>query len=439
MEEETTEIVESVDEKRLLRKLDVRIIPLFTLLYILSFLDRVNIGNAKLAHLERDLGLTGNEYNWALSIFFVTYVICEIPSNIIIIKIKPSIWIASLMVGWSVVMIIMAFVKNYTQLLVTRLLLGVFEAGLFPGVIFHITRWYRRTEQNYRVSLFFSGCLIAGAFSGLLAFAIMYLDGRFGLSSWQWAQDERKTIIDRLQLDSANVNTTNLDKYQIYEAFKDWKIYIALSIQFIVSMLGYSFSFFLPSIVNGLGFGSVISQLLSVPPYIVGSFTTVTVAILSDRRKIRGPYLILCSLVAIVGYVLLVVPSSSIAIKYTGACVVGMGLFVCIPISITWLMNNLAGDSKRAVGSAMLVSSGNAGGLLAAQIYQPKDAPAYKTGHTIAIFLLIVAIILSMVQYYLLNRVNKHKINDPDRFLKGKNKEEAVILGDKHPSFVYSL
>ncbi|CAG8804781.1 12104_t:CDS:10, partial [Dentiscutata erythropus] len=321
MEEETTEIVESVDEKRLLRKLDIRIIHFF-----ISFLSWI-------AHLERDLGLIGDEFNWALSIFFVTYVICEIPSNIILIKFKPSIWIASLMVGWGVVMIIMAFVKNYTQLLVTRLLLGVFESGLFPGVIFHITRWYKRAEQNYRMvdldlvvgngHIF----LIDGLVTIVVAFVSYFLLTDCPETSTWLTEDERKAVIDRLRLDSANVYATNLDKYQIYEAFKDWKIYIALFIQFIVSTVGYSYSFFIPSIVNGLGFNSVISQLLSIPPYILGSFTTVTVAILSDRRKIRGPYLILCLLVAIVGYVLLVVPSSSVAIKYTGACVVGMGLF----------------------------------------------------------------------------------------------------------------
>ncbi|RIB29169.1 major facilitator superfamily domain-containing protein [Gigaspora rosea] len=229
------EITESVDEKRLLRKVDIRIIPVFTLLYVLAFLDRV----------------------------------------------------ALLMIGWSIVMIIMAFVKNYPQLLVTRLLLGIFEAGLFPAIIYHITKWYKRSEQSYRVSLFFTGSLIAGAFSGLLAFAIMRLDGKFGLNSWQWiflidglvtvvvafasyflisdypettawlTEDERKIIVDRLQFDSGQVSTTHFDKHQICEAFKDWKIYIASFIQFIESILGYSLSFFLPSIVNGLGFGKI--------------------------------------------------------------------------------------------------------------------------------------------------------------------------------------
>ncbi|CAG8606136.1 3160_t:CDS:2 [Cetraspora pellucida] len=289
------EIVTSVNEETLLRKIDIRNIPLFTLLYTICFLDRVNIGNAKLANLESDLGLTGHEYNWSISIFFVSYVLCGVPSNIILVKTKPSTWIASLMIGWGTIVIAMAFVTNYFQLLVTSFLLGIFEAGLFPGIIFHITKWYKRSEQSYRISLFSSGSVIASAFSGLMAFYVMGLDGIFGLSGWQWiflidglitvfvaffsyfliadypettnwlTEDERKMINNRIQLDSGQISTTNHDNYQIFEAFKDWKVYIGSILFFSVSVTEYSFVFFLPSIVYGLGFDSANKLKISEP------------------------------------------------------------------------------------------------------------------------------------------------------------------------------
>ncbi|CAG8504723.1 16042_t:CDS:1 [Racocetra fulgida] len=103
------------------------------------------------------------------------------------------------------------------------------------------------------------------------------------------------------------------------------------------------------------------------------------------------------------------------------------------------LTNNLAGDSKRAVGCAMVVAWGNIGGVLSAQIYKSSDAPTYITGHAVALSLLIFAVILSIIQYFLLNRINKCKLKDPEKFLKGSNEDDATHLGDLHPSFIYSL
>ncbi|CAG8669366.1 17685_t:CDS:2, partial [Cetraspora pellucida] len=295
--------ISSIEEKRLLTKLDLRIIPLLTLLFTLSFLDRVNIGNAKLAHLERDLNLTGDQFNWCLAIFFLGYVVFEVPSNIMLIKIRPSIWISTLTVGWGITMICMAFVKNFSQLMGVRFLLGVFESGLFPGIIFYITKWYKRSERGYRISLFFSGATIAGAFNGLLAFAITKLDGRSGLSGWQWiflidgiatviaalfsyflisdyaetatwlTEDERKLAIDRLRIDGGHAHTTHFDKFQIFQAFKDllfpnffplphlfWDVFLVI--------LGYALllanhSSIACACIVGLGFFSCIPTLLA--------------------------------------------------------------------------------------------------------------------------------------------------------------------------------
>ncbi|KAF0474614.1 MFS nicotinic acid transporter Tna1 [Gigaspora margarita] len=259
-----------------------------------------------------------------------------------------------------------------------------------------------RSERSYRISLFFSGATIAGAFSGLLAFAIMNLDGKFGLSGWRWiflieglatvtvsffsyflitdyaetaswlTEDERKLAVNRLLLDEGHGHTTRFDKFQIFQAFKDLKVYI------------FMFMYFS----------------------------------------------------AIVGYSILVSENSSIALKYSGACIVGLGTFACVPNLLAWTLNNLSGDLKRAVGCAMAISWGNLGGIVSAQLYRPNDAPTFKFGHSIAISLLIVAVILSIIQYYHLKRMNEYKLKDPIRFFKGINEEDAKHLGDMHPSLV---
>lgn len=152
----------------------------------LSFLDRTNIGNARLFGLERDLGMTGLDYNIALAVFFPTYVLAEVPSNMMIKKFSPAAWITFIMFIWSIVVIGMGFVTSFGGLVAVRAILGLAEGGLFPGVTYYITLWYRRHECGFRVALFFSAATAAGAFGGLLAAAIGKMNGVAGRSGWSW-------------------------------------------------------------------------------------------------------------------------------------------------------------------------------------------------------------------------------------------------------------
>jgi sugar phosphate permease len=131
----------NVDPQKTLRKMDIRLIPMLAVLYLLSFLDRGNIGNAKIQGLQTDLGLTGSQYNLCATVFFFTYCAFEIPSNLLLKRFKPSIWLPSIMVAWGTVMTLMGLVKSYHGLLIARLFLGVAEAGLYPGVAYYLTMW----------------------------------------------------------------------------------------------------------------------------------------------------------------------------------------------------------------------------------------------------------------------------------------------------------
>jgi|TARA_R110002003_G_scaffold144_5_gene13357 MFS family permease len=175
-----------LDEKKILRKMDLRLIPMLALLYLLSFLDRGNIGNAKIEGLQEDLGMSGAQYNWCLTVFFFTYAAFEVPSNLLLKKLRPSVWLPTIMVAWGVVMTLMGIVQSYEGLLIARIFLGVTEAGLFPGVAYYITMWYARHEAQFRQALFFSAASVAGAFSGLLAFGIAHMDGVGNLAGWRW-------------------------------------------------------------------------------------------------------------------------------------------------------------------------------------------------------------------------------------------------------------
>ncbi|RIB20951.1 major facilitator superfamily domain-containing protein [Gigaspora rosea] len=459
----------SREESELLWKIDIRVIPLFALLYTFSFMDKVNIGNAKLENLEEDLHLTENQYNMILASFFIAYVLFEVPSNIMLMNSRPSVWIPSIMLACGIILICTAAAQNFPQIMILRFLLGTFEAGFFPGAVFYITKWYKNNEENFRISLFVSAATIAGAFSGLMSFSIStFFHEANGLGGWQWAfiidgtltcavalfsyflipdspetaswltRRERKLAIERLSHEPSHHHKDYTEKHQILEAFKDWKIYMAMLLYFCILAPLYSFSFFISSIVKGLGFDALYSQLLAAPPFILGSGASLVVAIASDRAGVRGPYLICCLLVAIMGYAFLITQNVSIPVKYLGACIIGIGLFPCVPTSITWLINNLAGETKCAIGDALMIAAGNIGAGISTQFYKSLDAPDYKFSNSISLALLVVAIIIVLININLLSRANDKKLIE--QYYRDINDEETTMkFGEKHPTFMYSL
>ncbi|KAI9791511.1 MAG: hypothetical protein M1816_003855 [Peltula sp. TS41687] len=180
------DLLDPIEEKKLVRKLDRHIIPIAMLLYLLSFLDRVNIGNAKLYGLEEDLGLTGNQYQIATSVLFVSYVIFEVPSNLVLKRFKPSRYIASIVALWGLVATLTGLTKNFGELVACRLLLGLFEAGLFPGLAMYLTFFYTKRELALRIGYLFVSAALAGACGGLLAYGIGHMDGVAGQRGWRW-------------------------------------------------------------------------------------------------------------------------------------------------------------------------------------------------------------------------------------------------------------
>lgn len=147
---------------------------------------RVNIANANVAGMSTELGLVGHEYNTALVIFFVPYILFEVPSNILLKKFKPHVWLSGCMFFFGITTTCQGLVRNYSGLLATRFFLGLFESGMFPGCFYLLGCWYMRTEAQKRFSFFFSSTTLAGAFAGLLAAAIGKMDGISGYAGWRW-------------------------------------------------------------------------------------------------------------------------------------------------------------------------------------------------------------------------------------------------------------
>lgn len=311
------------NHRALLRKLDYHILPWITMLFLLSFLDRANIGNARLAGLEIDLGLHGLQFNHALAIFYPFYILVEVPSNLMLKRTRPSLWFAFLMTSWGTIMTLMSLVKSYHGLLVARAFLGLAEGGLAPGIAFYITRWYRREEMGIRMAIYFSAVTAAGAFGGLLARGITEMRGIGGLSGWAWifileglttvifagaayvfipdhpstarflSLEEKAEVTQRLEADSMGLSDEFNMRY-FWDAVKDKKTYGYMVVLFGSTTSTYSLSMFLPTIIKNMGYTAEASQLLSAPPYVAACILALTVGVVADRLKTRGIFIVVC-------------------------------------------------------------------------------------------------------------------------------------------------
>ncbi|CAO3594270.1 unnamed protein product [Absidia cylindrospora] len=466
-ETDDTFVPPDAEEMRKLRwKLNLRIVPWLGVLYLCSFLDRVNIGNAKLAGIQTDLQVSDDAYNWALSIFFIGYIIFEIPSNMMMKKIGPNKWIPLVMIAWGVTMCAMGALTNTAGLLASRFFLGITEAGLFPGAIYYLSLWFTRQEQATRVAIFFSCATVAGAFGGVLAYGIMQMDGVREMRGWQWIfiieaiptillsvatyfilpdlphrakfinERERAIVLNRLTVDAGPSTETHFSWKQFFAVFTDWKVYMHSLIYICGSTPLYSLSLFLPSIIKGMGYTDLAAQAMSAPPYAIACVFTIAIALHADKKRERGYHIAAPAFVGMIGYLLLVVLKDKGAVAmFIAAIITTTGVFAHIPAMLSWFTNNIGGHTKRGVASAFIISIGNVGGAIGGQIYRADDAPYYSRGHEICLGLMAGAWILSLLFKYLLEKENKRRDNltPEQREIEASGED----LCDMHPDFRY--
>lgn len=429
-----------IDEKALVRRLDLKLLPPLTLLYLLSFLDRSNIGNAKLDGLTTDLHITGNQYLLTLTMYFVGYVLFEIPCNIILKRTTPKIWLPTLMLVWGIVATLMGVTQSFAGIVVARTFLGITESGLFPGVVFYLSMWYKRTETHYRVALFFSAASLAGAFGGILAYGIGFMKGVGGYNGWRWifiieglltvvisllsylfihnypstapflTEPERAFIHARLKHSSDATLTEPFSWSGVREALSDYKCWLYGLGFHTMSLPLYTLSLFLPTIIKTLGYSAANAQLLTVPPYAVATILTVIVAVLSEKTKKRAPFILASTSLAIIGYILLLAtPASRPGVSYTGTIFAAAGIYPSTAIVLSWPAANVSGQTKRATATAMTITIGNLGVVLGTQLYRPNTSPRWFLGHGFAVGYLAMNLVVTSVLWWSLGRENKTK------------------------------
>ncbi|KAH8162179.1 hypothetical protein CIB48_g6072 [Xylaria polymorpha] len=461
--------------RRILRKVDYRLIPMLTLLYVLAFLDRGNIGNAKVAGMNEDLGLTGTQYNIALTVFFFPYAFFEVPSNVVLKLLRPSIWISILTLSWGLVMTFQGLVKNYEQLVVTRVLLGVTESGFFPAATYLLTIWYCRFEVQTRIAVFFSAASLAGAFSGLLAFAIEKLDGKGGLEGWRWIfllegiasvlvgltlpwtlpdspamagfldPDEKQHLQRRLEQDAGTASgQVQIDeKFQwkfLRAALTEWRLYFGVIAYWGNSVCLYSFTYSVPTIILQLGYSAANAQLLTIPIYIVGVLSVLLFARIADKKRSRWVFVVTPFCISIIGFIaLLSIPHPKYpGLTYAFLFTIPAGVYPPLVGILAWVGNNLAPSWKRAVGMALLISLGNLGGAIGSNIFLEAQKPHYPLGYGFSLGIVVGAVGCVLTLAYSWDRANKKRDAISEDEVRARYSEQELLdMGDRSPLYRY--
>jgi ACS family tartrate transporter-like MFS transporter len=329
-------VLDSLQERALLSKVNWRLIPLLFFCYIIAYIDRINVGFAKL-HLREALQIDptvfNSVYGFGAGLFFVGYFIFELPSNLILQRVGARIWIARIMLAWGIVSMAMIFMKSTTAFYTMRFLLGAAEAGFFPGVLLYLTYWYPVKERARTIALFAMGGVIAGVIGSPISGAVLGLHGIGGLAGWQWlffleaipavlmglvvlvvlpnrpqtarwlSDSERAWIQARIDEEAARMDVPQ--RHRLAEAFTSGRVWLLCLIYFLMNVGGYGYEMWLPSIIKSFsGKSDAIVGWINAVPYVIAAIIMVIVGRHSDRTEERCWHVAIAAISSAVGFAL---------------------------------------------------------------------------------------------------------------------------------------
>ncbi|KAI5468164.1 major facilitator superfamily domain-containing protein [Mariannaea sp. PMI_226] len=465
--------------RRVNRKMDFAMLPLLSLVYLFNGLDKGNIGNAQTQGFTKDIGAQPEDLNFAVSLFFITFVLFQPPSAAMGRWVGPNIWIPFLAFSWGALTIGQAFIKGRGGLIAIRLVIGLFEAGFYPTCVSYLSFFYGRFDLAVRVAIFYGQYAVAGAFSGAISYGVFHLKSgplrnwqylfviegsltcfvailafcllpRGPSSAWFLNQEEREFAADRMRRDTAlfiqheygkdGLEKDRLSKRDAIEAAKDWKFYGVILFNICASVPTQAFSIFLPLVLQGLGFESIRANLLTVPPYVCGAIGLYLFALSSDRRRERGYHIIASLFIGIIGLILTVTVKSSGG-KYAGLCILLFGCYVSAPLTVAWLSGNTPEPGKRTL---ILGANGfgNLAGIIGSQIFAAKYGPSYKTSFYVSLGIAIVALLGYTGYRFGLAAANRYKRGKMAQMTEEeleRERTDKTRYGDRKYTFIYGL
>jgi MFS transporter, ACS family, tartrate transporter len=377
-------------EQRTMAKVAWRLLPLIVVIYFVAYIDRTNVGFAAIS-MNRDLGFSAYLYGWGAGIFFLGYALFEVPSNVILHRVGARVWIARIMVTWGIVSGCMAFVSGPVSFLVIRFLLGVAEAGFFPGVLLYFTYWFPSIYRARVISALFLAVPGSNAVAAALSGALLQMDGVWGMAGWKWMflleslpavalapvvlklltdrpsdagwleADEREWLVSRMEEERRKVEGAHRH-LSLYEALTDRRVVSLSLIYLTIVSATYGITFFLPLMVNLHGLTTMNTGFVTAIPYVIGTIGMVIWAWSSDRMHERRWHFTIACVLAAVGLVAAGVWSRNLYIAMAAMSVAAIGLYGSKPAF--WpLPSTFLSGTAAAGGIALVNSIGNLGGF----------------------------------------------------------------------------
>ncbi|BGP27191.1 MFS nicotinic acid transporter [Rhodotorula toruloides] len=457
--------ISPLETRSLLRRLDTFLAPMVMILYLISFLDRSNIGNASTGGMFVDIGAPKNGLSVCASIFYATYVSFEPMWTTLLKSARPSLLLPAVTTVWGAVVLGNGFIHNYASLVALRLVLGFLESALTPCLFLSLTFYYQRTELAWRTSLMFVSAATSGVVGGLIGAGFLKLDGKLGLEGWRhlyiwegvitiliglasivfiadspataWYLSPRQKLLMRVR-DLQARQYTGADAFswaEVRKAFTEPIVYLSGLTQLGFDICLYGFSTFIVVIVKALGYSTINSQLLTAPIYAWAAIVYLAAAHVCDKKDVRYWLILPLGLVTCIGYILLVAVQHSTAVSLFACFLCGTGIYTAVGINVSWLNSNIAGVRKRSTAIGIQQLIGNIGGVIAGQIYRSQDVPHYRLGHAASLGSMAFGLAMMTVMTWLLRHRNAKKLA-----LSEAEKEEQDrqgVTGDAHWSFMY--
>ena len=377
-------------EQRAVRKITLRLIPFLMLLYCVAFLDRINVGFAALT-MNHELGLTPRMFSFGAGIFFAGYFAFEVPSTIILHKVGARFWIGRVMITWGLVSVATAFIRGPISFCVLRFLLGLAEAGFFPGVILYLSYWFPAHHRSAVTAMFMAAAPLAGLIGSPVSGALMRLNGLLSLHGWQWlflvegipalvlglvtfrfltdrpsdadwlAPDERDWLSHSIQQEQASLKDPR--SHSVWRALADWRV-LALSLAYFGTSAGlYTIGFWAPLIVNGLGFSIFRTGFLVAIPNLIAVVGMVLWSRNSDRTGERYWHAAIACLIAAAGMALAARSGFSAVLAITGLSLTAFGVSAAKP-PLWSLPTTFFAGTAAAASIGLINSLGTLGGFV---------------------------------------------------------------------------